>query len=82
MMFASGWDWISVSAIVGRKKTEQILFRFQYKGLYPALEEAARSAPGLRDKWEHLVENAALGWSDIKAAAEHALDAVKRNEKR
>jgi len=34
------------------------------------------------DKWEHLVENAALGWSDIKAAAEHALDAVKRNEKR
>src|SRR6185295_8613889 len=38
-----------------RKKNDRPLFSFQYKGLYPALEEAARLSPGLRDKWEHLV---------------------------
>jgi len=32
------------------------LFRFQYKGLYPALEEAAKLSPGLRGQWEHLVD--------------------------
>jgi len=32
------------------------LFRFQYKGLYPALEEAARLSPALRGKLDHLVD--------------------------
>ncbi len=32
------------------------LFRFQYKGLYPALEEASRVSPSLRTKLEHLVD--------------------------
>ncbi len=32
------------------------LFRFQYKGLYPALEEASRISPSLRTKLEHLVD--------------------------
>jgi excinuclease ABC subunit A len=31
------------------------LFRFQYKGLYPALEEASRLVPSLRSQLEHLV---------------------------
>jgi len=31
------------------------LFRFQYKGLVRALEEAARTAPALRSRLEHLV---------------------------
>ncbi|MFZ5833466.1 MAG: excinuclease ABC subunit UvrA, partial [Planctomycetota bacterium] len=31
-------------------------FRFQYKGLYPALEEASRTSPGFRSKLEHLVD--------------------------
>ncbi len=31
-------------------------FRFQYKGLYPALEEAARLSPALRGKLDHLVD--------------------------
>jgi len=31
-------------------------FRFQYKGLYPALEEASRISPGFRGKLEHLVD--------------------------
>jgi excinuclease ABC subunit A len=30
-------------------------FRFQYKGLYPALEEASRLSPRLRSRLEHLV---------------------------
>ncbi len=49
-------DWIEVLPVGGRKKTERPLFRFQYKGLYPALEEAARLSPALRAKWEHLVD--------------------------
>jgi excinuclease ABC subunit A len=32
------------------------LLRFQYKGLYPALEEASRVSPGFRAKLEHLVD--------------------------
>ena len=31
-------------------------FRFQYKGLYPALEEASRVSPGFRSQLEHLVD--------------------------
>ncbi|MGD0900238.1 MAG: hypothetical protein ABR915_20585 [Thermoguttaceae bacterium] len=31
-------------------------FRFQFKGLYPALEEASRVSPGLRSRLEHLVD--------------------------
>ena len=31
-------------------------FRFQYKGLYPALEEASRVSPSFRAKLEHLVD--------------------------
>jgi excinuclease ABC subunit A len=33
-----------------------IAFRFQYKGLYPALEEASRLSLGFRAKLEHLVD--------------------------
>ncbi|HTQ37701.1 MAG TPA: excinuclease ABC subunit UvrA [Pirellulales bacterium] len=35
---------------------EQPLFRFQYKGLYPALEEAARLSPTMRGQLDHLVD--------------------------
>ena len=31
-------------------------FRFQFKGLYPALEEASRVSPGFRGRLEHLVD--------------------------
>ncbi len=30
-------------------------FKFQYKGMYPALDEASRLSPALRNKLEHLV---------------------------
>jgi len=40
-----------------RKNTEPApLFRFQYKGLYPALDEACRLAPGLRTSLDHLID--------------------------
>ncbi len=32
------------------------LFRYQFKGLYPALEEAARLSPSLRARLEHLID--------------------------
>ena len=32
------------------------LFRYQFKGLYPALEEAARLSPSLRTRLEHLID--------------------------
>ncbi|HEY1064728.1 MAG TPA: excinuclease ABC subunit UvrA, partial [Pirellulales bacterium] len=32
------------------------LFRFQYKGLYPALDEACRVAPTLRSKFDELID--------------------------
>ena len=37
-------------------KDSRPVFRFQYKGLYPALEEASRVSPGFRGKLEHLVD--------------------------
>ena len=36
--------------------TDAAGLRFQYKGLYPALEEASRLSPSLRSKLEHLVD--------------------------
>jgi len=51
----TGDDWIDVFAEGKRGKGDLPLFRFQFKGLYPALEDAARLSPALRAKWEHLV---------------------------
>ncbi|MEX0979404.1 MAG: excinuclease ABC subunit A, partial [Pirellulales bacterium] len=51
----TGDQWIDVYPQARRKKTETPAMRFQFKGLYPALEEAARLTPALRSKWEHLV---------------------------
>ncbi|TWU42852.1 excinuclease ABC subunit UvrA [Novipirellula artificiosorum] len=36
--------------------TEAVLFRYQFKGFYPALAEAARLTPGLRGKLEQFVD--------------------------
>ncbi len=40
----------------GRKKLRHPIFRFQFKGVYPALEEAARLSPALRSRLNHLVD--------------------------
>ena len=40
----------------GKKRTGKPIFEFQFKGLYPALEEAARLSPSLRSRLELLVD--------------------------
>ena len=39
-----------------RRAVSQPVLRFQYKGLYPALDEASRISPAFRSKLEHLVD--------------------------
>ncbi|HWA98188.1 MAG TPA: excinuclease ABC subunit UvrA [Pirellulales bacterium] len=52
-----GEDWINVPAPGAKKSADRPLFRFQYKGLYPALEEASRLSSGMRTKLDHLVDD-------------------------
>jgi excinuclease ABC subunit A len=66
ILHGGGDLWIDVPRPVdaaaksnGRKTTARKpapWFRFQYKGLYPALEEAAKLSPALRTKLDHLVD--------------------------
>jgi excinuclease ABC subunit A len=55
VLHGTGETWIDVHTSTKQKKGPP-LFRFQYKGLYPALEEAARLSQGLRSKLDHLVD--------------------------
>ena len=67
VLYGTGEEWIEVGARDegrGTSKSGQTRFaslaprpslRFQYKGLYPALEEASRLSPQLRSRLEHLV---------------------------
>ncbi|HTU24208.1 MAG TPA: excinuclease ABC subunit UvrA, partial [Pirellulales bacterium] len=55
VMHGLGDEWIEVRPS-GKSKAAGAVFRFQYKGLYPALEEATRLSPSLRSRWEHLVD--------------------------
>ncbi len=59
VMHGTGEQWFEVyasSADTGGRQSARPVFRFQYKGLYPALEEASRLSPGFRGKLEHLVD--------------------------
>ena len=51
VMHGTDDQWFDAAAAAGRPA-----FRFQYKGLYPALEEASRVSPGFRSQLEHLVD--------------------------
>ncbi|HXT57172.1 MAG TPA: excinuclease ABC subunit UvrA, partial [Pirellulales bacterium] len=57
VLHGSGEQWIDVYP-AGRRKADAAtpLYRFQYKGLYPALEEASRLSQGFRGRLEHLVD--------------------------
>ena len=69
VFYGTGEDWIDVYPDGKRKKNQRPLFRFQFKGLYPGLEEAARLSPALRSKWEHMVgevECATCGGSRLR----------------
>jgi excinuclease ABC subunit A len=54
VMHGGGENWVEVKR-PRQGKAGQPLFRFQFKGLYPALEEASRLSPSLRGRLEHLV---------------------------
>ncbi len=56
IMHGLGEEWIDVYPADRRGKRAAPLFRFQYKGLYPALEEASKLSPRLRSRLEHLVD--------------------------
>ena len=59
----TGNDWIEVQQAdqkegKGRnaKSDSNVIFRFQFKGFYPALDEASRLTPGLRGKLEKFTD--------------------------
>ncbi|MCU0960148.1 MAG: excinuclease ABC subunit UvrA [Pirellulaceae bacterium] len=54
IMHGCGDQWFDVYP--GGDRTAQVVFRFQFKGLYPALEEAARLSPSFRSRLEHLID--------------------------
>jgi excinuclease ABC subunit A len=72
VLYGTGEEWLEVGASnearvasseEGKQKATRASrpaprasFRFQYKGLYPALEEASRLSPRLRGRLEHLVD--------------------------
>ncbi|MCA9230465.1 MAG: excinuclease ABC subunit A, partial [Planctomycetales bacterium] len=63
VLYGTGDEWVEVTAKAegGKRKAGEVgvaqsTFRFQYKGLYPALEEASRVSPRLRARLEHLVD--------------------------
>lgn len=69
LLHGCGEEWIEAQLPGKRKKGDRPLFKFQYKGLYPALEEAARLTPAYRAKLDHLVgevECSACGGSRLK----------------
>jgi excinuclease ABC subunit A len=57
LLHGTGEQWFDVVAggNNGRSARTQPLFRFQYKGLYPALEEASRLSTQLRRRLEEFV---------------------------
>jgi excinuclease ABC subunit A len=66
VMYGTGEEWIKVdhkAATAGRAENKKAPspqssipgFQFQYKGLYPALEEASRVSPRLRAALDHLI---------------------------
>jgi excinuclease ABC subunit A len=59
LMHGTGEQWFDVYARdegSGKRGAGRPLFRFQYKGLYPALEETSRLSPNFRARLEHLVD--------------------------
>lgn len=63
VLYGTGEEWIKVGASgeaqgasSEKKAVAPINFSFQYKGLYPALEEASRVSPRLRAALDHLVD--------------------------
>ncbi len=58
IMHGLGDQWLDVLTEEA-SPNDSPLFRFQFKGLYPALEEAARLSSALRVRLEHLIDEVA-----------------------
>src|SRR5262245_41837438 len=56
VLHGCGEQWIAVQPPGRRKAGAEPMLRFQYKGLYPALEEASRLSAGFRGRLDHLVD--------------------------
>ncbi len=57
VLYGSGEEWIAVDGKgAGRGASKLPQLRFQFKGLYPALEEASKLSVRLRTALEHLVD--------------------------
>lgn len=79
IMHGLGDRWLDVSADDAGEGSPR--FRFQFKGIYPALEEAARLSPALRSRLEYLIDEvpcSACGGSRLRddAAAVKFQDAT------
>lgn len=73
----TGDTWIEVresdtKATKSKKAAATIIFRFQFKGFYPALEEASRLTPGLRGKLEKFTDEIDCGACDGSRLREEA----------
>ena len=71
IMHGSDDRWYGVWP-AGKKRTGKPVFEFQFKGLYPALEEAAKLSPNLRSRLELLVDEvecSACGGSRLREDA-------------
>jgi len=53
LFYGSGGQWLHVDSTPS--------FQFQFKGLYPAIEEASRLSPTLRARLEHLIDEVECG---------------------
>ena len=62
VMYGAGEEWMEVGQRAGNrsreseKKEQTALFRFQFKGLYPALDEASKLSPTFRNRLEEFVD--------------------------
>jgi excinuclease ABC subunit A len=64
ILHGTGDQWFAVHADRQRRSTKKrgtkakqaVLFSFQFKGLYPALEEASKLSPSFRNKLEQFVD--------------------------
>ena len=55
VMHGTGEEWFDVLPPGKPKKNTKPIFRFQFKGLYPALEDASKVSPSFRTQLEHLI---------------------------
>lgn len=54
LLHGAGDRWFTVLRAVKGKGSEDVLFRFQFKGLYPALADAEKLSPSLRARLGYL----------------------------